>query len=160
MSKKLIVLNHSLLFLCISMYLGTGWSLVLFSFPVAPDLTVDNYYMQFVPQVTAATQFFTYMTILMMALGGVMIFTTWKTRYRWVPIVVLLGVFAATGLTMWKILPLNELMSAGITDQAALHDILSRWMTLNRVRVGLWTVQWLAMMSYFGLEAFTASDSK
>ena len=52
----------------------------------------------------------------------------------------------------------NELMSAGITDQAALDDILSRWMTLNRVRVGLWTVRWLAMMSCFGLEAFTASE--
>ena len=70
----------------------------------------------------------------------------------------LLGVFAATGLTMWKILPLNELMSAGITDQAALDDILSEWMTLNRVRVGLWTVQWLAMMSYFGLEAFAVAQ--
>ena len=28
-------------------------------FPISPELTPDNYYMQFVPQVTAATQFST-----------------------------------------------------------------------------------------------------
>lgn len=30
--------NHAILFLCTSMYLGTGWSLALFSFPVARRL--------------------------------------------------------------------------------------------------------------------------
>ena len=36
---QLIVLNNSVLFACVSMYLGTGWSLVLFSFSIADQLT-------------------------------------------------------------------------------------------------------------------------
>jgi hypothetical protein len=62
-----IVLNDLLLLACVSMYLGTGWSLVLFSFPIRPRLTVDTYYDQFVPQVTLATRFFTWMTTVMIA---------------------------------------------------------------------------------------------
>ena len=158
MKRKLLVLNHSLLFLCTSMYLGTGWSLVLFSFPVAPELTPDNYYMQFVPQVTAATQFFTWMTGLMLVLAGVMLWSEWRTRFRWTPVVVLLGVVAATGLTMQFILPYNAEMAAGITEPARLGEVLDRWMGLNRVRVGLWTVQWLAMMTYFALKTYQREE--
>ena len=49
-----LAINNLFLFLCTAMYLGTGWSPVLFSFPIAPKLRPDNYYNQFVPQVTAA----------------------------------------------------------------------------------------------------------
>jgi hypothetical protein len=160
MKKKLLELNNAFLFLCTSMYLGTGWSLVLFSFPVVPQLTIENYYLQFVPQVTAATKFFTYMTMLMIAACIVMIFAQWRTRYRWVPIVVLLGVIAATGLTMLYIIPLNKAMSQGITDPVKLKDILSQWTFMNKIRVGLWTVQWLAMMYYFAHKAYRAGDVK
>lgn len=152
MKLKLLTLNHSLLFLCTSIYLGTGWSLVLFSFPVAPSLTPDNYYMQFVPQVTAATKFFTWLTLLMIVLAIVMLVAEWRSGLRWVPIVVLLGVLAATGLTMKFLLPLNQEMAAGITGQGRLNEVLSKWMSLNRVRVGMWTVQWLAMMIYFAVK--------
>lgn len=154
MKRKLLVLNHTLLFLCVSMYLGTGWSMILFSFPVAPELTVDNYYLQFVPQVTAATQFFTYMTGLMIVLGVVMCVAEWRSRMRWAPIVVLLGVFAATALTMLFILPYNAAMAGGISDPAQLRDVLERWMTLNRVRVGIWTLQWAAMMTFFAARTY------
>lgn len=153
MSPRLKVLNHSLLFLCTSMYLGTGWSLILFSFPIAPKLTPDTYYMQFVPQVTAATHFFTWMTLLMIVLAIVMLVVEWRSGFRWVPIVVLLSVVAATTLTAVYILPYNTLMSDGITDPAQLAEVLRKWMMLNRVRVGLWTVQWLAMMGYFAAKA-------
>ncbi len=152
--RKLLILNHAILFACVSMYFGTGWSLVLFSFPVAPELTVDNYYMQFVPQVTAATEFFTYMTTVMMIAAVVMIVAEWKTHYRWVPVIVLLAVFAATGLTLAYILPYNELMRAGITDPAVLADTLDNWMALNRIRVGIWTVEWIAVMTYFALKVY------
>jgi hypothetical protein len=153
-ARWLLAANHLFLLACVSMYFGTGWSLVLFNFVVADQLTVDTYYLQFVPQVTAATRFFTWMTMAMLAAGGVMLAAEWRTRLRWVPIVVLLGVVAATGLTMVFILPYNALMAEGITDPAVLEATLSRWMTLNRVRVGLWTVQWLAMAAYFGIRAF------
>jgi hypothetical protein len=157
---KLLVLNHSLLFLCASMYLGTGWSLVLFSFPVASQLTPATYYLQFVPQVEAATRFFTYMTMVMLACGIVMTISEWKTRYRWLPVVVLVGIVAATLLTTQFILPLNAQMKAGIADQATLDAVLARWMSLNRVRVGLWSVQWAAMMIFFGLEAHRVREAR
>jgi hypothetical protein len=141
------------------MYLGTGGSLVLFSFPVEPKLTPDNYYLQFVPQVQAATHFFTYMTMLMIALAIVMSVSEWRTKLRWVPIVVLLGVFAATGLTMSMIFPLNDEMAKGITDSARLHEVLGQWMSLNRVRVGIWVVQWVSMMVWFGYWARKAREA-
>lgn len=147
--NPLVVLNNALLLMCTSMYLGTGWSLILFSFPVAPQLTVDNYYMQFVPQVKAATKFFTYMTMVMIATSIVMLISEWGDPLIWVPITVLAGVLAATGLTVRFIIPYNKRMEEGITDQAELEDVLGRWMTLNRIRVSLWTVQWLAMSTWF-----------
>jgi hypothetical protein len=158
-SKKILLgLNHSVLFLCTSMYLGTGWSLVLFSFPVAAELTPANYYLQFVPQVTAATQFFTYMTVVMMVAALVMIIAEWRSYLRWFPIGVLLGVLLATGLTIVFIIPYNEQMSAGITDATVLKEVLRKWMNLNTIRVLLWTAQWLCMMAYFFIK-FLKNDT-
>lgn len=148
----LLGLNHSLLFLCTSMYLGTGWSLILFSFPIVPELTPDNYYLQFVPQVTAATKFFTYMTLVMLATALIMIIAEWRSYLRWFPIGVIAGVILATALTIIYIIPYNEQMAAGIKDTAVLHEVLDKWMRLNVIRVSLWTVQWLCMMAYFFLK--------
>lgn len=158
MKPKLLLLNHSVLFLCTSMYLGTGGSLIFFSFPIAPQLTVENYYLQFVPQVEAATHFFTYMTMVMIAACGVMMWAEWKTSYRWVPVTVLLAVLAATGLTMAFIFPYNDTMKNGITDPAVLHQTLDRWMFLNKIRVGFWAIQWLCMMVYFASKAGAEGD--
>ena len=44
--------NHIFLFLGTLMYVGTGWPLILFSFPLASKLCPDNYYKQFAPQVS------------------------------------------------------------------------------------------------------------
>lgn len=159
MKRRLLISNHAVLFLCTSMYLGTGWSLVLFSFPIAPQLTPENYYNQFVPQVDAATSFFTYMTMVMIVCASIMTISEWKQGYRWIPIVVLLGVLAATGLTMKFIFPYNQMMREGIIDAVQLQEVLGKWIFLNKIRVGLWTVQWLAMMSYFGLKAYRADSN-
>jgi hypothetical protein len=153
MKALLFALNAAFLFLCVSMYLGTGWSLVLFSFPVAPRLTVDNYYLVFVPEVAAATAFFTGMTKAMIVSCGIMIWAEWKTHYRWVPIIVLLAVIAATVLTEHWIFPLNAEMANGIKDQAELQRVLSSWISTNKIRVGFWTLQWAAMMTYCALKS-------
>lgn len=153
LGRKLDIANAVFLLACASMYLGTGWSLVLFSFPVAPQLTPANYQLQFVPQVTAATSFLTVMTILMIVLGLVMVWREWRTGYRWVPIVMLVGVAAATAFTKMVIFPLNVEMAAGITDPERLKTVLARWMQTNRIRTGIWTVEWLAMTAYFWLIA-------
>jgi hypothetical protein len=36
--------------------------------------------------------------------------------------------------------------------QSELGAILHRWMARNRIRVALWTVQWSAMATWFGLK--------
>lgn len=153
LGRKLDIANAVFLLACASMYFGTGWSLVLFSFPVAPQLTPANYHLQFVPQVEAATRFFTTMTILMIVAGLVMVWREWRTGYRWVPIVFLLAVFVATGFTKAVIFPVNVEMEAGITDQARLTTVLGRWMFTNVLRTLIWTVEWLVMTAYFWLMA-------
>ena len=158
--RILLGLNHSLLFLCTSMYLGTGWSLLLFTFPIAPQLTPENYYMQFVPQVTAATQFFTYMTMVMLATALIMIIAEWRSYLRWFPIGVLLGVILATALTIIYIIPYNEQMAAGIKDAVVLREVLDKWMQLNVIRVSLWTIQWLCMMAYFFIKYLNSYRAK
>ena len=146
-----LILNDAVLFLCTSMYLGTGWSLVLFSFPQRRKLTVENYYDQFVPQVARATRFFTWMTVLMIATAILMIVAERHSAYVIAPAVTLAGVLAATGLTKKFIFPYNERMAAHITDNAELQEVLGRWMFLNVIRTSLWTAQWVAMMTFFAL---------
>lgn len=147
-----LVTNNLFLSLCTSMYLGTGWSLALFSFPMASKLTPDNYYNQFVPQVTAATKFFTVMTTLMVASAIAMVIGEPSAWYRVLPGIVLAAVIAATVLTVVYILPDNRKMAAGISSQNELNTILRRWMFRNWIRVALWTVQWAAMAVWFGLK--------
>ncbi|HEY5366928.1 MAG TPA: hypothetical protein VIL19_10665 [Casimicrobiaceae bacterium] len=151
MKSKLLIANHMLLFLCASMYLGTGGSLVLFSFPTAAQLTPDNYYLQFVPQVQAATSFFTQMTKVMFACAAIMLIAEWRSHWRWVPIVVIVALATTTALTLWMIFPLNAEMAAHIQRADRLHVVLADWMQLNRVRVAIWCVQWAALALYFGV---------
>jgi hypothetical protein len=154
MKEKLLVLNKALLFAFASMYFGTGWSLILFTFPIAPKLTPDNYYDQFVPQVHAATEFFTYMTMVMMACCVIFIIEEWRTNVKWYPIGVLLLVIAATLLTTKYIFTYNEQMAAGIKDPVQLKEVLGKWMRLNVIRVLLWTCQWLVMMIFFSVSYY------
>ncbi len=154
MKRILLICNHTLLLACTSMYMGTGLSLVFFNFVIADEMTVDNYYTHFVPQVDAATAFFTYMTVVMMVTAVIMIIAEWKTPYKWIPIIVLALVFLATALTIFFIFPYNEAMSAGITDPTVLTETLSKWMSLNRIRVSLWVVQWLCMAFYFAHKVY------
>lgn len=145
----LYTLNKVLLFACLSMYFGTGWSLVLFSFPTAHELTPTNYYAQFVPQVTAATDFFRGMTMLIMVCCVILVIEEWKTKLKWFGVGILLAIIVATALTIMYIFLYNRSMEAGISAQAELDLVLKKWMRLNIIRVSIWTVQWLLMMSYF-----------
>lgn len=156
MKGKLLIANHMLLFLCASMYLGTGLSLIYFSFPVVPQLTPENYYLQFVPQVQAATEFFSTLVKIMLTCGVIMLIAEWRQRTRWVPIVALLGVISASALTVYWIFPLNDEMAKHIQDSARLHVVLAEWMRLSRIRFVLWCLQWLALAWYFSRWAWRA----
>ncbi|HRI38379.1 MAG TPA: hypothetical protein PLO50_07480 [Nitrospira sp.] len=146
---KSILLNNTILFLCASIYLGTGVMLVFFQLPLETQLTPDNYAVVFVKPVELATQFFTWMTIVMFLTGFVMLFTEWFSGIRWVPIVVLLAVTAATALTIFVIFDLNKELASGVKDQQRLSVLLHEWAGLNRVRAALWVVQWTSMMYWF-----------
>lgn len=160
MKKKLLELNNAVLFACASMYFGTGWSEVLFYFPIAPKLNVNNYYLVFIDPVLNAAKFFTYMTILMCILATIMIVAEWRTRYRWYPIIVLLATIAATALTMILIFPLNHALEAGITDPAEFNVVLPKWMQLNWVRNSFWSVEWVAMMVYYAKRSYQLRTEK
>ncbi len=153
---RLLILNNAILFLCCSIYLGTGVSLVFFQFPLEPKLTIDNYYMIFVEPVANATQFFTYMTIVMLVTGVIMLVTEWFSGLRLTPIIVLLALIASTVLTIVFIFPHNQKLTDGISDPAQLKETFAAWANLNRVRASLWAVEWLAMMYYFAALAFKA----
>ena len=150
------VVNALVLLACTSMYFGTGWSLVLFSFPMAPQLTPATYAIPFVMPIAEATRFFTPLTGVMLASCALMLWGEWRTGYRWVPVVVALAVVAASLITTRAIFPLNDIMAAGITDQARLDDVLARWMRLSRIRNMLWTLEWLTMAAYFAHKALRA----
>lgn len=146
---RLLLLNNAVLMACCSIYLGTGISLIFFQFPVEPFLTPDNYALIFVGAVQRATTFFTWMTILMLACGVVMLATEWFSGLRWAPVIVLAALVASTLLTTRYIFAFNDRLAAGITDPGELADVFSKWASLNRIRVSLWVVEWLAMMGYF-----------
>jgi hypothetical protein len=146
---KPLLLNHVILFLCCSIYLGTGVSLVFFQFPLEPQLNPDNYYLVFVEPVANATRFFTYMTVVMLVTGLVMLLSEWFTGIRWVPLLVLAALIASTILTVYFIFPYNKELADRIGDPERLRYVFSRWAGLNRIRVSLWAVEWAAMMYWF-----------
>lgn len=146
---RLLVFNNITLLLCSSIYVGTGVFLVFFQLPIAAQLSVDNYHLVVVDPVRNATSFFTYMTILMLITGFVMLLTEWWSGLKWPPIILLAGVVAATAVTILLIFPLNQELTVGVTDNLRLAAVLEQWAGYNRIRASIWTVQWFAMAYYF-----------
>jgi hypothetical protein len=145
----LVVLNAALLLGCASIYLGTGVTMVFFQHPGAGQLTPDNYYEQFFPQVHLATRFFTVMTNVMLVSAGLMCWSEWATGYLAVPIAEIVLVGLATVVTVRYIFRYNDRMEAGITDPTELTVVLRRWMRLNVVRVSIWALEWLVIAAWF-----------
>ncbi|HEV2791663.1 MAG TPA: anthrone oxygenase family protein [Solirubrobacterales bacterium] len=153
MSETANVIVAAAMLLFASMYLGTGWSLVLFSFPIAPRLTPRTYELPFIEPVKHATSFFTYMTIAMVVAAVALIVGEADSGYLWSPVLYLAAVVAATVLTFAFIFPYNKELKAGVEDEGRLHHLLGKWMRLNVIRTLLWTVQWIAIALYFVLKA-------
>ncbi len=153
MSETANVVVAAFMLLFASMYLGTGWSLVLFSFPLAPRLTPETYALPFLEPIRNATRFFTVMTTAMLVAGAALTVGEADSAYLWVPIVYLLGVIGATLVTVVLIFPYNQELRAGVTDPDRLRVVLRKWMRLTVVRVVLWTTQWVAVALYLVLKA-------
>ena len=131
----------------------SGDRLVAHPVSVSEPVEADGelYYQQFVPPVLRATRFFTWMTIVMIAAAIILIAYERHSAYLVAPALVLVAVVAATGLTLRFIVPWNKQMESGIKDNSELQHVLGRWMFLNRIRVSLWTIEWLAITSWFAL---------
>ncbi|MDQ4047944.1 MAG: hypothetical protein M3131_00965 [Actinomycetota bacterium] len=153
MSETANVVVAAFMLLFASMYLGTGWSLVLFSFPLAPRLTPETYALPFLEPIRNATRFFTVMTTAMLVAGAALTVGEADSEYLWVPIVYLAGVIGATLVTVVLIFPYNQELRAGVTDPDRLRVVLRKWMRLTVVRVVLWTTQWVAVALYLVLKA-------
>ena len=154
MKTKLLLLSYAILFAGVSIYFGTGWSTVIFQFPTLPELNVNNYYLHFVPQVAAATGFFTVLVPLMCLICLVMIKMEWRTGFRWVPILVFLCIIAASGITYFLIFPINHEMAGRITDPQQLAVAISKWVQYTWYRVALWSIEWATLMYYFAARAY------
>ncbi len=153
MTETANVVVAAFMLLFASMYLGTGWSLVLFSFPLAPRLTPETYALPFLEPIRNATRFFSIMTAAMLVAGAALIVGEADSEYLWVPIVYLAGVIGATLVTVLLIFPYNKELRAGVTDPDRLRVVLRKWMRLTVARVALWTMQWVAVALYFVLKA-------
>jgi hypothetical protein len=149
-SDTLRAIEALFLLLCASMYLGTGWSLVIFQLPDFDRLGPDTYKLPVLGPIERATRFFTVMTILMLIVAGLFVWAEWDTGYVWVPIVYIAATVGATVLTRYWIFPVNHRLEEGISDPAEVSRELDRWAVLNRVRVGFWTVEWAVIAAYFG----------
>ena len=156
MRRKLLLVSYAVLFAGVSIYFGTGWSTVIFQFPTLPELNVGNYYLHFVPQVANATRFFTVLVPVMCIICLVMLKAEWHTRWRWIPIVVLVAIIGASSITYFLIFPINRAMAAHITDPQQLAEAISKWVRYTWLRVALWTLEWLSMMCYFAGRAYEA----
>ena len=140
------------LFLCASMYLGTGWSLTLFTLPGRHTMTVDTYYDQIMAPIQRATRFFTWMTIVMIAAAIALVVAEWGSWYMLAPITVLIAVVGATLLTTLVIFRYNRRLRERIRDDAELREVLERWVFWHWFRLALWTLQWVAMAVFVALK--------
>jgi hypothetical protein len=149
MKAILLAINHAYILFGATLYCGVLWSLRFFWFPTWRNLQIDNYYEQFIPQTTAATQFFTVVVPIMFFCCLVMIVSEWRTKFRWAAIGALVCLGAGTWDGQLYIIPINKILATHITDQNQLTTLLERWMMLNDIRWVLLTLMWLVMMVYF-----------
>lgn len=151
MKEALIAFNDSFLLLGASMYFGTGWSTELFSVPIYPHLNAQNYTLHFVPQIKRAVPFFFTLATLMWIAAGIMIITEIRTLNVILPSIVLAMLVASTILTTRFIFPINNKLAKGVADDAELKHLLGKWIRLNRLRLSMWTSEWVAMATFFGI---------
>lgn len=138
-----IAANLGVLLACVSIYMGVGWFLWVFSFPSAPLITPENAGVVMVPQVAAATRLFTFLVTLMLVCEALLIYQLWRTPFRAFAILAPILLIAATGVHLTFLKPINDEMAQHPPDAARLHDLLIPWVRYNRVKVVLWNLEWL-----------------
>lgn len=148
--QTVVDLSNAYIFFCASIYLGMFWSLHFFWFPNYPStLNLDNYYDAIIPQTTLATKFFFITIPIMVAALVVMLISEWKTKFMWVPLAWIPGLFAPVIVQQAFIEKINDEFSAGVSDEARLQVLLGDWMFLNDLRWIILTIMWGITMYFF-----------
>lgn len=156
MKPVLMSINNAYIFFGTTLYCGVLWALHFFWYPTWRVFLVDNYYEHFIPPTAAATEFFTIVVPIMFLCHAIMVWQEWraKSNMRWIAIVPLACLTAATYVGQLHIIPINKILATRIADQARLTELFQQWMLLNDIRWVLMTVAWAAMMFYFGYKAY------
>lgn len=146
----LLDLNNAYIFFCSSVYLGMFWSLHFFWFPNYPKtLTIATYYDAIIPQTNSATKYFFISIPIMIVAIIIMIITEWKSKFRWVALAWIPGLFIPIVTQQKFIEDINNQFKAGVTDQAKLMELLKDWMFFNDIRFYILAVMWGITMYYF-----------
>ena len=148
LKRILVAVNHGYLFFGTTVYVGVLWALHFFWYPSWDVMNVDNVQNHFILPTSAATEFFTIVVPLMFVTSIIMIVLEWKTKFRWLAIIGLLGVCGATFVGQVYIIPVNQTIAGGV-NQAQLTELLQEWMVLNDIRWVIMSIMWLALMTYF-----------
>ncbi len=129
--------------------MGVLWALKIFWFPGWKSITIDVVQEHFIGPTGRATVFFTIIVPIMFLCNAVMIWQEWHTKFRWTAIIAMIGIVGSTIVGKLLIIPINDEIALGKTNQADLSIMLNRWMDLNDIRWILMTIMWLALMYFF-----------
>lgn len=148
MKKLLLALNTAYFLFGATIYAGVMWALKFFWYPSWGGLTLTTVGGNFVSPTSHATQFFLIVVPLMLLSGIAMIINEWKTKQIWAVVIAYLGLLGATYVGWLHIIPVNKTIAAGVADQAALSQLLEKWMFLNTIRWYITTIMWGATVFY------------
>ncbi len=151
MSAKSIIaaISSAYLLFGATVYVGVLWALRFFWYPSWEVIDVASVQDHFINPTSAATDFFWIVVPIMFVANGIMIFLERKTRHRWTFVVALAAISGASYIGQQLIIPVNETIAQGITDQARLTEYLTDWMKYNDWRWMVMNVMWLALVYYY-----------
>ncbi len=154
MKSVWMVINNAYVFFGTTLYVGVLWALHFFWYPTWSVYNAANYYDHFIPPTLAATKFFTIVVPIMFLTHVIMVWKEWRTSMRWVAMVPLLCLAAASYVGQMHIIPINKILGTRVTDPARVSELLQQWMQLNDIRWVLMTASWVVLMYYFGAKAY------
>ena len=150
--RFLLIINNSYTLFVSSLHMGLMVSVFLFWYPSWVGLTLATIHDNFGIPAQLATNLFVILIPIMFITSAIMIISEWKTNIKWPAIVILLGSLGSTVMAYYFLFPLNNIIAAGLPTQAALTDILKKWMVLNDYRVAFSVTTWLAVLVFFQMK--------
>ncbi|HEY2583669.1 MAG TPA: hypothetical protein VGI43_17800 [Mucilaginibacter sp.] len=150
--RFLLMLNNSYTLFVSSWHMGLMVSVLIFWYPTWIGLTLAGIHENFGVPAQIATEVFIILIPIMFITTTIMIISEWKTPLRWPAICILLGSFGSTIMAKYFLFPLNDQIAAGMPSQAALTEILKKWMGLNDWRVCFSVFTWLSALVFFQMK--------